>query len=137
MLAHKGYDNHNCHNKPQIRNGMECEWRHARKRWSWEFEDFQKHVSWELTFENVDRKLGYLPLRQTVEIGARPWCEKLGPTMKLKLSSDHDVEKLRCTDCRGVVSIVWHERLLRIVSLLVSKCSKPMMRICEMYIERS
>ena len=50
------------------------------------------------------------------------------------LSSDHDGEKLgpnmalrnwdwttRYAECWGVVSIVWHERLLRIVSLLVSK----------------
>ena len=24
--------------------GLECGWRHAQKRWSWEFEDFEKTV---------------------------------------------------------------------------------------------
>ena len=102
---------------------LECEWRHARKRWSWECEDFEKHVSRGLTLDNVGRDLGCLPLRQLVEVevefrqwcwevGVRPWCwkvgsdhgvEKLGPTMVLKswvwpwcwkVGSDHGVEKL-------------------------------------------
>ena len=34
--------------------GLECVWRHARKTWSWEFEDFEKEAveSWDLAMES-------------------------------------------------------------------------------------
>ena len=68
----------------------------------WEFEDFEKHGSWELGLGYVGRQLGCLPQWQTIEVGVRRWWWEVG--------SDY-----------GVVSIVRHERLLRIVSLFVSK----------------
>ena len=96
---------------------LEWEWRHTRKRWSWEFEDFEKHVSWELSLDHVGRQLGCLPLSQMVELGSDHDGEKLGPTMVWR-SWDWTT---RCAKRWGVVSIVWYERLLRIVSPLVSK----------------
>ena len=36
-----------CHNKPPKKEmELECEWRHVQKRYPWEFEDFEKTVSW-------------------------------------------------------------------------------------------
>ena len=53
MLDRKGYDNHHCHYEPQIESELECEWRHARKRWSWEDEDLEKESveGWHWTME--------------------------------------------------------------------------------------
>ena len=102
---------------------LECEYHHARKRWSWEFEDFEKHSSWELTVDDVGRQLGCLPLRQTVEVGIRPWWWEVGVwpwcwevEIELRFKIPRDV-----TNVWGGVSIVWYKRLLRIVSLLMSK----------------
>ena len=47
---------------------LECGWRHAKKRWSWEFEDFKNYVSWRLTLDHAGRWLSSLPLRQKVEV---------------------------------------------------------------------
>ena len=51
---------------PRSEIGLEYKWRHARKRWSGEFEDFEKKVSRELTLGHVNRQLGCVmndPLR--------------------------------------------------------------------------
>ena len=74
---------------------LECGWRHAQKRWSWEFEYFEGTVSWvfyrwgmRLSFSDLDRQR---------------WIEILNIT--------------RCAAHWGGVSIVWLAWLLRIVSL--------------------
>ena len=38
---------------------LECEWRHARKRWAGEFGDFKKEVSWDLTLGEASPAGGY------------------------------------------------------------------------------
>ena len=40
--------------------GLECGWRYARKRWSWEFEDFEKES---FKIGPLRRELGIRPLR--------------------------------------------------------------------------
>ena len=62
---------------------LECGWHHAQKRWSWEFEDFEKshlrldhggrelsfcHGGRELSFCHGGRELSSLPLRHVVGI---------------------------------------------------------------------
>ena len=75
--------------------GLECGWRHAQKRCAENLEDFEK--------DSVE----FWPWCR--EVGDRPWCWKIeiGP---------RDVPSVG-----GAVSIVWYERLLRIVSPLVLK----------------
>ena len=71
--------------------GLQCEWCHTRKWWSWEFEDFEKESVGRLTLDDVgrelklgsdhdvkdlrlghvDRQLGSLPFEQTVEVEVR------------------------------------------------------------------
>ena len=42
-LTRGGCDNHICHNKNRrYKMGLRCEWRHARKRWAGNFDDFWK-----------------------------------------------------------------------------------------------
>ena len=108
---------------------------------------FWTRVSWELTLGLVDRQLGCLPLRQPVEVGARtwrwevavrpwcwevrtrPWCWEVRPG-----SWDFEVgqwkkiveflplgHRVGFRPLKNVVSIVWYEKLLRIVSVLMSK----------------
>ena len=40
---------------------LECEWRHAWKRWSWEFEDFEKESveNWDLAIESSSWGFGH------------------------------------------------------------------------------
>ena len=92
-LVCKGYDNHNCHNKPQMGNvtGVwmtSCPEAMVLRIWR-----FSKIVSWELPLDYVGRQLGYRPQWQTVEVGVRLRCwevgsdhkvEQLGPTMMLR-----------------------------------------------------
>ena len=78
---------------PRKKIGLECKWRHARNRWSWEFEDFEK--------ESVGSWLW--PCRQTaglsaIETDSWSW----GPTMMLR-NWDWTT---RCTERWGVVSII-------------------------------
>ena len=92
---------------------------------------FWKRVSWELIVDHVGRQLDCLPQWQTVEFEFRPWwCEVGVSTVEaygwiFRISTGRD--ELRSKTPRdvpnvgGFVSIVWYERLLRIVSLLVSK----------------
>ena len=74
-LARKGYDNHNCHNKPQIGKGLECEWCYAWKRWSWEFEDFEKESVWSWLWARQETILS-LPLWHR-ELSSLPWSREL------------------------------------------------------------
>ena len=58
------------HNKPQRGNGVGCRWNHAQKRWSWEFEDFEKTsvkigpLRRELRIR--PRRVGFWPLKVVV-----------------------------------------------------------------------
>ena len=120
---------------------LECEWRHARKRWSWEFGRFWKRISWELTLDDVGRKLGCLPQWQTVEVGIRPrcwevelrpWCWEVGVRPS---SWDFEVgpwktiveflplgHRVGFRPLKDVLSIVWLRKTFKnCVSLLVSK----------------
>ena len=47
-----------------------------------------KKRNWELTLNHVGRQLGYLPLRQIVEVEFRPWCGEVGSDVE-KLRLDH------------------------------------------------
>ena len=40
---------------------LECGWPHARKGWSWEFEDFDKYTvgSWDWTMESSSRRFDH------------------------------------------------------------------------------
>ena len=72
-LVCRGYDNHNCHNKPHIVNGIgvrmtSCPEAMVLRTWR-----FWKRVSRNLTMGHVGRQLGCLPLTQTVKVGAQPW----------------------------------------------------------------
>ena len=82
-LARKGYDNHNCYNKPQIGNGLECEWFHAQKRWSREFEDFEIE-SWELTLGHVGDSWVVCYWGRQFKLGSDHDAVKLGPTMMVR-----------------------------------------------------
>ena len=103
-LARRGYDNHNCHNKPQMEIGLECEWRHARKRWAENLEILKKTpdesrlwtsrvgsrllasrvgslqgtnpVGCRMGTCRVGSRLG--PCKRTVEVEFRPWCWEVG-----------------------------------------------------------
>ena len=73
--------------------GLECGWRHAQKRWSWEFKDFEKTS---VEIGALRRELGFLPLRHAVEfsdLDRQRWIEILNIT--------------RCAARWGGVSIVW------------------------------
>ena len=81
MLALKGYDNHQCYNKPPDRKwGLECGWHHAWKRWSWEFEDFEKE---KLRLDHEGMELSFLPLRRWLSFSGldrQRWIEILNTT---------------------------------------------------------
>ena len=72
---------------------LECGWRHVRKRWSWEFEDFEKEAveGWHWTMQadswvlcHWSRKLSFLPLRRRrlsfSGLDRRRWIETLNIT---------------------------------------------------------
>ena len=44
--------------------GLECGWRHAQKRWSWEFEDFENTA---VEIRPLKIQLSFLPLRHAVD----------------------------------------------------------------------
>ena len=55
---------------PRQEMWLKCEWRHAQKRWSWEFEDFKKTV---VEIRPLRRAVSFLSLRCAVEFfGSRP-----------------------------------------------------------------
>ena len=108
---------------------------------------FWKRVSWELTLDHVGRQLGSLPLRQTVEVedfrlnhasgqlsfchwdrelSSLPlsWVSTVATSIKYFGSRPAKINRdwtMRCAERLSFVSVVWYERLLWIVSLLVSK----------------
>ena len=91
--------------------GLECGWCHARKRWSWEYEDFEKrvvklildHGGWEVEFRPLEQRVeffGSLPAEMNWDLKHHEMCQKL----------------------RGGVNIVWLQKTFKnCVSLLVSK----------------
>ena len=115
--------------------GPECRWRHARKRWSWEFEDFEK--------ESVE--IG--PLKQTVEIG--PLRQELASSaveacgQVLQISTDRDLKHLEIyhhtlgMGSDSMVSIVWLANTFKnCVSLLVSLWTEVKKLIIRSYLKR-
>ena len=82
-LERRGYDNYNCHNKPQIGNGLECERHRAWKRWVDNLGILKKHVSWELDCRRVELVVywGASPVEfysWPIELGTRLGPVKLG-----------------------------------------------------------
>ena len=124
-LACRGYEKHNCHNKPQIGNGLECEWRHAQKRWAENLEILkQRSVEFYCRPVELGTRLGSVQLG--VDFGhVKSWS--LVKAMVLRSWSlimefcgsllTESLKTTRCAKCLSFVSIVWYERLLRIVSL--------------------
>ena len=154
-----GYDNHNCPNKPLIGNGLESEWRHARKQWTSEFEDFEKKSVGKLTMGHVGTQLGCLPQWQTIEIEFRPRCWEVGgPTMMLRSwvktimlrslsparqfgfwgwTREDEVEflplghRVGFRPFKDVVSIEWLQKSFKnFVSLIVSKKVQKLINVC-------
>ena len=79
---------------PRQEMELECGWRHAQKRWSWEFEDFEKTV---VEIRLLKELLSFLPLRHAVEFfGSRP----------AKINWDLEHHKLRCALGWGQHSMV-------------------------------
>ena len=72
-LVRRGYVNHNCHNKLQIGNGLECKWCHSRKRWTENLEILKKTAvgSW-LWASRVGSLLG------TSSVGCRMGTGRVG-----------------------------------------------------------
>ena len=56
---------------PRQEMWLECDWHHARKRWLWEFKDFEKERAGKLTLDHGGWEVSFLPLswelRLTVE----------------------------------------------------------------------
>ena len=99
-LTRRGYDNHNCHNKPQIGNKAGVWMTSCSEVTGWEFGYFEKYVSWVLMWvsrvgsrlwaSQVGSLLGTSPVgcrmgtgrvgswlepcRWTVEVEFWPWC---------------------------------------------------------------
>ena len=83
--------------------GLEWRWHHAWKRWSWEYEDFEKRVNWDWT---IEARVEFWPLKDVVE-----FCRSL-------LTEILDIA--RCATCWGGVSIVWLVKTFKnCVSLLL------------------
>ena len=61
--------------------GLECGWCHAWKRWSWEFEDFEKEA---VEIERVE----FLPLRHRVEFSTVAVTDKFFGTRPAKMNWD-------------------------------------------------
>ena len=96
--------------------GLECGWCFAQKRWAENLEDLKKnkkHGSWVPTIVLKS----WVPTMVLRSWGPTVMLRSWGPTMVLRIWD----WTTRYAKCWGVVSIVWYERLLRIVSLFVSK----------------
>ena len=144
-LARRGYDNHNCHNKPQIGNDSGVWMTSCPEAMGWEFGYFEKQVSWVLDWRRVELVVYW---GQSVEFYCRPvelgtrlrpvqlgvdfgyveswsWVKTMvlrswSLTMEFCRSLPTEILKTtRCAERLSFVSIEW----LRIVSLslLVSK----------------
>ena len=101
---------------------LECRWCYARKRWSWEFEIFEKETvkSWGLRLYHVGRELSSLPWSRVVRI--RP----LSQSWVFLISTGRDELRSKkpwdLPNVGGVVSIVWLRKTFKnFVSILVSK----------------
>ena len=95
--------------------GLECGWRHARKRWSWEFEDFEKESvgSWDWTMEAENWALCYW---------VESWIGVVEDVVRvLQISTDRDLNITRCAAWLGSDSTGFAKTLKNCVSLLVSK----------------
>ena len=89
-LARRGYDNHKCHNKPQIGNETGVWMASCPEVIGWEFGYFKKDVSCVsavgslLGTSPVGCRMGtdrtgsrLVPCRRTVEVEFRPWCREV------------------------------------------------------------
>ena len=100
-------DNHHCHNKPSDRK-WEYGWRHVRKRWSWEFEDFEKESveSWHWTVE-ADSWVSAIGVWSRVvgdsAIESKSWVFRISTRRdKLRSKTPQDVPNVG-----GGINIVW------------------------------
>ena len=144
-LACKGYDNHHCHNKPQTGNeaGVWMTSCPEEKDFSWVLTMVLRNWgptmvlrcwvltmalrSWDPTMvlrswsPSMELKVDIGPWRQTVVFStvavAIKFFQVLTSEDELRSKAPQDVPNVG-----GVVSIVWYERLLRIVSL--SSCQR-------------
>ena len=99
-LVRKGYDNHHFHNKSLTGKEAGVWMTSCPEETGWEFEDFKNHVSW------------------VPSMVWRSWV--------LTMVWRNWDWTTRCAGCWGVVSIVWYERLLRIVSEVHGTESSPL-----------
>ena len=96
--------------------GLECEWRHAQKRWSWEFEDFEKESVgswlWIMQADNWASTIG-------AENGVLCYRVEFLPLRRVPTSKD----ELRSKTPWDVPNVgVWLRKTFKnCVSLLVSK----------------
>ena len=137
-LTCRGYDNHNCHNKPQIGNVTEVWMTSCPEVMGWEFGYFEKHVSWVLDC-GWDELVNYWgPVQLSFSVGQLNWVLNWGQssweltlamsrvevktmvlrswslTMEFCRSLPTEILKTtRCAEHLSFVSIEW----LRIVSL--------------------
>ena len=71
------YENHNCHDKPQIGNGVGVWITSCPEEMGWDFGDLKKGVSWKLTSGNV-RQTFYLCHLGHRELSSLPWSQEFG-----------------------------------------------------------
>ena len=94
MLMCQGYDNHNCHNIPQIGNGVGVWMTSYPEAMGWEFGNFEKDISWELISGHVRQTILCLPLGIENWIlchGVESWKVDLGHVdRQWKLCLDQD-----------------------------------------------
>ena len=83
---------------------LESGWRHARKRWSWEFEDFKKKV------------VEIEPLKTRVEFSTVETCSWV-----FQISTDRDLKHHKTRRALGMVSIV---RILSLASCRLTEVKK-------------
>ena len=79
--------------------------------------------NWELTLDNVGRQLGCLSLRQTVEVGVRPWCWEVGVWQWC-----WEIEIVLRVGV--LLALSDYKRLLRIVSLSLCRRTKLRRNVC-------
>ena len=95
--------------KPRQEVRLECGWRHARNRWSWEFEDFEKESVKKLRLDDGSRELSSCCWDIYLDLGH--WrCSWV-----FFIFTDRDLKHRKMCCVFGMISIV------RIVSFLVLK----------------
>ena len=91
LQVRKGYDNHNCHNKPQTGNGAGVWMTSYPEEMGWEFGRFWKRFSWVSTMVQRSWCLTIVLRSWGPTMVLRSWC----PTIVLRSwGPDHAVEKL-------------------------------------------